>query len=78
MKTFGIIVWSIFLIWNIILITNVGIDEVDSKRYLFVDIELETVRLSFVFISILGILLNILWKPHNKIVKGIPNSYYKD
>lgn len=75
MKIFGIIVWAIFLVWNIALITNMGIDEVDHKRYFFVDIELETTRLSFVFISVLGIILNILWKPNNKIVKGISDSY---
>ena len=75
MKIFGIIVWAIFLVWNVVLITNMGIDEVDHKQYLFVDIELETTRLSFVFISILGIILNILWKPNNKIVKGLSDSY---
>jgi len=75
MKTFGIIVWSIFLVWNVVLLCNVGIDEFDGKRYLYIDMELETVRLTFIFISILGIIVNILWKPHNKIVKGISDSY---
>ena len=75
MKTFGIIVWSIFLVWNVVLLCNVGIDEFDNKRYLYIDMELETVRLTFIFISILGIIINILWKPHSKIVKGISDSY---
>jgi hypothetical protein len=75
MKIFGIIIWSIFLVWNVVLLCNVGIDEFDGKRYLYIDMELETVRLSFIFISILFILLNILWKPYKKIVKGIPDSY---